>query len=188
MATMRHALKLHPDSRCLAATRIEAEARRTGVGLALRYVVAGAIEDIALPARRAPARRDNLWQHTCFEAFVRGVGDAGYCEFNFSPSTEWAAYRFSQYRRENAMDVREMNAPAIVVSEGHTHFQIDVAVDLSQVADLPSRAGWRVGMAAVIEERSGQKSYWALAHPEGTPDFHHAEGFILHQPPPPGLT
>lgn len=180
---MRHALKLHPESRCQAATRIEAEARRTGVGLALRYVVAGTIEDLALPARRAPARTDDLWKHTCFEAFVRGVGDEGYCEFNFSPSTEWAAYRFSRYRRENAMDIGEVNAPAVVIRDSPTHFQIDVAIDLSRVEDLPKRAPWRVGVAAVIEEKGGQKSYWALAHPQGKPDFHHADGFMLHLPP-----
>jgi hypothetical protein len=31
---------------------------------------------------------------------------------------------------------------------------------------------WRIGLAAVIEERSGHKSYWALAHPPGKADFH----------------
>jgi hypothetical protein len=34
-------------------------------------------------------------------------------------------------------------------------------------------------VSAVIEENSGAKSYWALKHPPGKPDFHHADGFDL---------
>ena len=29
-----------------------------------------------------------------------------------------------------------------------------------------------LGLSAVIEEQDGTKSYWALAHPDGPPDFH----------------
>lgn len=180
---MRHALKLHPDSRCQAVTRIEVEARRTGVGLALRYVVAGEIAGLAIPEMAKPLRTDDLWKHTCFEAFARGTGDEAYCEFNFSPSMEWAAYRFSKYRREDALDIGEVNAPAIGLRESTNHFQMDVALDLSRVAELPKRAPWRVGVTAVIEEKSGQKSYWALAHAQGKPDFHHADGLVLQLPP-----
>ena len=36
---------------------------------------------------------------------------------------------------------------------------------------------WRLGLSAVIEDTSGRKSYWALAHPPGKPDFHHADCF-----------
>jgi hypothetical protein len=35
----------------------------------------------------------------------------------------------------------------------------------------------------VIEERNGRKSYWALAHPPGEPDFHHPACFALELPP-----
>jgi hypothetical protein len=34
----------------------------------------------------------------------------------------------------------------------------------------------------VIEAADGGKSYWALAHPPGRPDFHHAAGFAAHLP------
>jgi hypothetical protein len=44
---------------------------------------------------------------------------------------------------------------------------------------LPGAAVWRLGLSAVIEETSGRKSYWALAHPKGKPDFHHADCFTL---------
>ena len=38
-------------------------------------------------------------------------------------------------------------------------------------------------LSAVIEEADGTKSYWALAHAPGKPDFHHADGFALEMPP-----
>ncbi len=31
---------------------------------------------------------------------------------------------------------------------------------------------WQLGLSAVLEEKDGTKSYWALAHPDGKPDFH----------------
>ena len=34
-----------------------------------------------------------------------------------------------------------------------------------------------LGLSAVIEEANGRKSYWALAHPPGKADFHHADCF-----------
>jgi hypothetical protein len=34
----------------------------------------------------------------------------------------------------------------------------------------------------VIEETNGNKSYWALAHPPGKADFHHADCFALEFP------
>jgi len=44
------------------------------------------------------------------------------------------------------------------------------------LADAPFR---ELAITAVIEESDGTKSYWALAHPAGKPDFHAAESFAL---------
>ena len=35
---------------------------------------------------------------------------------------------------------------------------------------------------AVLEEKDGTKSYWALAHPGGKPDFHDPGCFAAHLP------
>ena len=43
---------------------------------------------------------------------------------------------------------------------------------------------WAVALSAVIEETDGAKSYWALAHPPGPPDFHHPDCFALTLPAP----
>ena len=39
--------------------------------------------------------------------------------------------------------------------------------------------GSKLALAAVIEEVDGTKSYWALRHPPGKPDFHHPDCFAL---------
>ena len=83
----------------MAVTRIDVDIVRPRPGhLVLRYVVAGRAKDLRLPPVSAPVRADELWRHTCFEAFVQASPGASYYEFNFAPSTQWAAYEFDAYR------------------------------------------------------------------------------------------
>ena len=171
---MRQALKLHPDSHCDAATYIEVEAARPRPGnLLLQYVVTGKTGALALPRLTAPVRADELWRHTCFEAFVRA--GAGYYEFNFAPSTQWAAYQFAG-TRNGMRAANEVAAPRIELRSYGASFQLRVSLD------LPDDAAGRLGLAAVIEEANGRLSYWALAHPPGKPDFHHSDCFALELP------
>jgi hypothetical protein len=165
-------LTLHPESRCDAVTSIEASAVRAGGGLDLRFVLTGDLARVALPARTLPARIDDLWKHTCFEAFVRMDGEA-YFELNAAPSTQWAVYRFDRYR-EGMSTAYEIAPPNFDVKQG------DDRLELATTLALPHRTStWRVGLSAVIEETNGAKSYWALAHAPGKPDFHHADAFAL---------
>ena len=158
----------HPGTPCAAVEQIEVTVSRAGHMLALHYHVDGAIEALRLPATATPVRTDGLWQHSCFEAFLRG--EDGYQEFNFSPSTRWAAYRFEGYRE--GMRGADAAAPEIRTAITAERFELRVAIDLPDGAT-------RLGLAAVIEETSGRKSYWALAHPPGAPDFHHSDCFAL---------
>jgi hypothetical protein len=59
-------------------------------------------------------------------------------------------------------------------------YELDASLQLNALADLPSDAPWQLNLSAVIEEKSGRKSYWALAHPPGKADFHHPDCFT-HQ-------
>lgn len=176
---MRGMLKLHPRSQSAAVRHIEVEvARPAAGGVVLRYVVSGRIGDLVWPAVRAPVRTDELWRHTCFEAFIRpGTGEA-YYEFNFSPSTQWATYRFDGYRR-GGRAAGEIDSPHITVERTPESFTLQTAPQWDASSELGRAALWRVGLSAVIEEAGGRKSYWALAHPPGKPDFHHADNFAL---------
>ena len=63
------------------------------------YPRASGATEILLPVPTGPIACDNLWQHTCCEAFVSAADDGdGYLEFNFSPSGCWAIYQFDAYR------------------------------------------------------------------------------------------
>jgi hypothetical protein len=166
---MRLALTCHPATPCEAVTAIEVELSRRGPVLSLRYRASGRIADLLLPARAAPARADDLWKHTCFEAFVRPQGGAAYREFNLSPSGQWAAYAFSGYRADMA------DAPAAPVLDTAAS---DRAFELAATVEVEGLSGpAHLGLTAVIEETNWRKSYWALVHPGERPDFHHAGGF-----------
>lgn len=179
---MRQALKLHPDSSCAAVTRIEvAVARPHAAGLLLRYVVAGKIGDLCLPPVVASARADELWRHTCFEAFICPAPGKAYYEFNVAPSTQWAAYRFNGYR--SGMRVATViGTPEIDVRSRPECCTVQASLVFNEEADLPRAETWRLGLSAVIEETNGRKSYWALAHPPGRPDFHHSDCFTCELP------
>src|SRR5437867_2400082 len=166
---MRLALKLHPESLCPAATQIDADiAWLHGGCMALSYAVTGTIADPRLPAVSSPTRAEELWQHTCFETFIGSAGNETYYEFNFSPSTRWAAYQFGGYRRGMRV-ASSISAPAIEVQASPERFTLRAALQLDQFSSLPRHVPWRLGLSALIEETNGRKSYWALAHPPGKP-------------------
>ena len=170
---MRLGLKLHPDSRCPAVAGIDVEVTRPRGGtLLLRYLVTGRIGALRLPPAAASARADELWLQTCFEAFVRPVGGEGYYELNFAPSTEWAAYRFSGYRKGMA-HAEESVAPIVSFVASAECFELQASLE------LPNTGPWRLALSAVVEHTNGEKSYWALAHHPGKPDFHHPDAFAL---------
>ena len=175
-AGMRHALKRHPDSLGGAAVRVEVEVARPGAGrLALSYMVSGPLGDLRLPPPATAGRAHALWEHTCFEVFIRAAPGGGYYEFNFAPSTHWAAYWLTGYR--SGMEAaREIGDPAIAVQSSAERYTLRAVLDLDRLSRLP-RAGWCLGLSALVEDVNGRKSYWALAHPPGRPDFHHSDCF-----------
>ena len=57
-----------PDSRCVAATRVEVEVALPRSGsLVLQYFVTGKMSDLRIPPVSTPAP-DELWRHTCFRS------------------------------------------------------------------------------------------------------------------------
>jgi hypothetical protein len=175
---MRQSLQLHPDSSCVAVTHIDVEFARPHAGrLVFAYIVAGSISELAMPPIAAATRTDELWRHTCFEAFVAISPGVAYYELNFAPSTQWAAYRFSGYRTGMRVAM-EIDAPEILVESSSKRYVLQASLALDRTLLTPDSA-WRLGLSAVIEETSGHRSYWALAHPPGNADFHHSDCFAL---------
>jgi hypothetical protein len=176
---MRLQLRPHPDTPCDAVSSIAVEIERPeGEIVLLRYVLFGEIARLAIPPAAAPARTDELWRRTCFEAFLRPGDGEAYVEFNFAPSTQWAAYRFTGYR--HGVAPAEIAAPRIEVVADDTTLELAVQLNLAGLALPPGPC--RVALCAVIEAASGAKSYWALAHAPGRPDFHHRSSFAYELP------
>jgi hypothetical protein len=161
----------------VSAVTVDVERPSRG-GLELRYELIGQLTKVAMPPH-AEGRGDNLWEHTCLEAFIRGIGQARYCEFNFSPSTQWAAYAFDEYRK-GMCNLDSIGNPHRAYEFGPERFALSTRLELT--TSMPPEKAWRLALSAVIEETNGVKSYWALNHPPGKPDFHHADGFVLELP------
>ncbi len=152
--------------------------RRAEASLALRFRLDGRLDRLAIPTIGPAARLDGLWRHTCFEVFLRVPGEPAYAEFNLSPSGEWAAYRFDAYR-SGMRELAVAPAPALEIT-AHDGRALAVDVSIARVPEPWGRAvSWQLGVSAVIEDVAGALAYWALAHPPGSPDFHHPAGFAL---------
>lgn len=134
------------------------------------YGVGAPLGRFVVPAGEG-VRADGLWRTTCFEAFLAEPGAAAYREWNFAPSGDWAAYDFDDYRA--GMRAAEVGAPPYIRLEDNLTWWT-----LGATIAVPVGARWRLGLSAVIEERDGAKSYWALAHPDpNKPDFHQRDCF-----------
>jgi hypothetical protein len=164
------ALEPHPATPSAILRSVTVRIERTEEAWRALYVLEGEIGKLRIPERRAPRAAERLWQHTCCELFIARPGESGYREFNFSPSTQWAAYAFERYRaRAATLEV----SPRIELRQTAQRLELE--------ASLPwKESGKRiVGLSAVIEEQGGALSYWALKHAPGKPDFHHRDAFAL---------
>ena len=173
---MHHALQNHPATACSAVTGFDVElALADRNRLSLSYVLQGRIPDLSIPKSATARRVDGLWRHTCCELFIGESDVEAYYEFNFSPSTEWAAYRFDRYRSGmTAPD--DMESPSIEMISSDSRLNLHAFVNLERLRFQSGKV--RIALAAVVEDREQRMSYWALTHPLAKPDFHHAGGFV----------
>lgn len=177
-------LNPHPETPCGLVADLEVEIRRERPArLTLSYTLSGSIGDLRLPERAEAARRDGLWQRTCFELFLRSGDGEAYAEFNLSPSTEWAAYGFDGYR-EGMRDLTEVRDPGIEFVHDRTSVTLRAELDLAGTGFSDDEV-WHAGLSVVVVDSGGTRSFWALNHPPGAPDFHHGDCFALELPPAP---
>ena len=170
----------HPGTASPGIVRhIDVEISSTADGaLRLRYFVDGDVNRMVVPPPAPSRPADGLWRHTCFEAFIAGQESTAYCEFNFSPSGEWAVYGFTSYR-EGMAQLEHALAPQVAVSITDDRIALEAVIPRETLLALPGDSMLRLGLAAVIERTDGGHSYWALTHPGERPDFHDPAGFVL---------
>lgn len=125
----------------------------------------------AIPQPSAePGRVDELWKTTCFEAFLSQADSEAYREWNFAPSGDWAAYDFKAYR-DGMTNAKVDCQPYIRFEDNLTWWALGATIAMDAEPE------WRLALSAVLEEKDGTKSYWALAHASEKPDFHMAGCF-----------
>lgn len=142
------------------------------------YRLAARMADLVIPGQRAAKRTDRLWEHTCFEAFIRPNDSSAYYEFNFSPSGEWATYAFGAYRESGALVCDDL-APNIRVQSSSDRLELEARFPLYRLPLIGLKTVCWIALAAVVESVDGALSYWALKHPSDKPDFHHHDSFAL---------
>jgi hypothetical protein len=179
MSTLRAELISHPSQPCPAIRSFVVEVDPTALPaeLPILFRIAGDAGRLHLPPTGFARRADGLWQHSCFEAFLRAGQGASYHEFNFAPSGDWAAYRFARPRSERSSP--ELPAPHVECRRFAGGYELSATLPLGALPELARASTIDAGIAAVIEADDGTLSYWALAHGGPKPDFHDPATFRL---------
>jgi hypothetical protein len=174
-----HAFTQDSVSSCL---QLRGKVARSAANLlCINYALRGNLAAILWPEQTAqPVRKNQLWQSTCFEFFVAPTGMPWYWEINLSPSGDWNVYAFADYRagmqEESALTALPFNIeqqPGSLLLE--LTFPLKTIISPAQPLDL--------GISAVLEDKNGQHSFWALNHHNSVqPDFHWRDSFNLHLP------
>ena len=166
----------HPDLQVSARFHLD-----SGL-LTIRYEVKGPdVPGLLLPQKEPkapPERKDGLWEHTCFEAFLARPLDSGYWEINVASSRDWNCYRLSNYREGLELERRITSIQVNPIqSVSKSQFSLAAEVNLSTIFPADDRLKFQLGLTAVIETLDGAKSYWAITHCGPKPDFHLRESF-----------
>jgi hypothetical protein len=155
-----------------AGLALTADVQRIAGGLQVRYVLRGDLADLSVPAAATPPRRaDGLWQDTCFELFFAAPGATTYHEVNLAPSGDWNVYRFTGYRHAGEPDPTLATLPFTVTRDRD-------GLRVAALVAAPSSL-LEIGLTAIVRDRAGAISHWALHHAGDRPDFHRRESFVL---------
>ena len=129
--------------------------------------------DLSAPSPN-PARRLQLWQHTCFELLWGPLHHPNYWELNASPAGHWNILALADYRRGMTEERR-------IAARIRTQRRPD-GLSLSctfSIAALEHLGPYRLAPAAILRLADGQRTFWAMHHPGDAPDFHHPSSFTL---------
>ena len=175
-------IRLHPFSgQSPTELDITCTVNRQARLLQIEFRMQGDLKAVAIPAPAGrPARRHRLWEQTCFECFMAAAASPAYREFNQSPSGDWNAYCFDDYRK----GMREETAiPELIpdVRREPDLLALGCRIDLGCIG--LEREALVMGVAAVVRSAEGQNTYWAASHAGPKPDFHRRQSFVVKTAP-----
>jgi hypothetical protein len=141
------------------------------------YVLRGALGGLIIPAMRNKRLREReLWNGTCCEFFLAIEGSPQYWEFNLSPSGSWNVYHFDNYR-QGMKEERAFASIPFEVSPATDSLVLGLTFHLGTIMRVDRAL--ELAVCAVMQQRDGMLTYWALVHPCPQPDFHRRESFAI---------
>lgn len=110
-------------------------------------------------------RKDNLWQHSCCEVFIKNKHNSNnfYREFNFSFAGAWACYDFVDYRKAAGIPKPnfENNFPIIKVIENANKDKIlNVKIPFAMLLDFNNFDDLTLHFCAVVKELTNDNLYY----------------------------
>jgi hypothetical protein len=164
-------------ARNLPDLQITGSIDRSEDSLEIQYRLAGDLDvvEIAAPAQ-TPRRRFELWEATCLEFFLAPIGQTYYWEFNLSPSGDWNVFRLEDYRQGLQEETRFQSLPYEVQ---HQDRELSLSLTVSLEGLVDRHQPLVAAVTTVIQNRSGNFSYWALCHPGPEADFHRRDSFRI---------
>jgi hypothetical protein len=181
--------QLLPFSRREGALTIGSHINLVGGQLKANFLIDGTLSDIVIDRADGAAikcngrRADSLWEHTCFELFLKlpGGNSTRYWELNMSPTGLWNCYRFENYRQGMVVE-ESIDNILMRVEDGDSncHIAYEFVCDISCLLD--EQQSCAVGVTAVVEHADASHSFWAISHMGTQPDFHLADSFVLMLP------
>jgi hypothetical protein len=159
----------------ITAQILSMEASSNSMELIIAYHVSGPIGQLVFPSATSEnSRRDELWKHTCFEAFLSTDLDSNtaYTEINCSADGHWNSYDFDGYRKGMRPSPVQVQLIDKEISPTSACFKVAISD-----ADLQNKK--YLGITMVVEFLDGSKSYFAIKHAGSQPDFHLKESFNI---------
>jgi hypothetical protein len=170
-------LQPFPSNQALPNIKIAGNIDRDVERLTICYNLTGNLDEVAIALRcDMPARKHELWQDTCLEFFLGIEKSDRYWEFNLSPAGHWNVYRFDGYRQGMQEETTFERLPFNVESQSDL-LRLVVEIELSKI--MPKKSAIALAITAVIKDRNGEVTYWALTHKGTEADFHRRDSFIL---------
>ncbi len=170
-------LKPFPSTVPLPGIQISGSIERSGNIIYVNYEILGPVAELDLPApAEQPARRNLLWEETCFELFLGIKKSDLYWEFNLSPAGHWNVYRFEAYRQGMQEEPAITSLP-FSIERKQDSFRLSLKLDMDNI--VPANQTVEAAVSAVIKPGNSPMRYWALVHPGQQADFHRRDGFII---------
>ena len=157
---------------------------RAGIGwegdgsiLVVRFWVIGPIDRLKIPPiSDAPQRLTGLWETTCFECFLGALGQEQYWEINLSPNGDWNVFQLDGYREPLRQEQAIETLPFWVERDGD-RMTLEMRLDIQKLGLC--RDAIELSVTSVLQETTGDISYWAVAHIGAEPDFHLRKSFVI---------